>query len=350
MSRLVLALMVALAGIIYYAVSGHNAHGRRRSRPRASCCVYTIRPRPSWNGDFSTGDFLQYDSFKYGNVDGNPADYSLVTALHPPGISPAGGPFHYAFRATVRSGRGSVVPQQPGERTLTTLWPADNPRDGKSRGYQGADTWYRDEIYFPAGFQPSRNTDFNWVFELHNAPDDAGDAMLECGIDTSSGPRGPYSDGGGSGPNSSPERFSCRVFGGGSPAHPFDGYDSTNWSQNPTVHWAYLIGLTNVPSDTWLDMVWNVHWDWRSMHSGGQGAMRWWINGRLVGTYVGPTLLYVTRGEGGVATHGGNQAYLQTGYYRPDDAEAGYPQPTASVFHAATMIGPTAQSIGENLR
>jgi hypothetical protein len=346
----VLALAVALAGTFYFAVSGHKARRQRNAPGRRSCCVYTIRPQPYWNGDFSTGSFLQYDSFAEHNVDGHMADYALVTDRHPPGISPEGGPFRFAFRATVSSGTGSIVAGQSGERTLTTLWPTDNPRDGKSLGYQGADTWYRDEIYFPSGFQPSRNTDFNWVFELHNAPDDAGDAMLECGIDTSTGPRGPYSDGGGSGSDPSPERFSCRIFGGGSPAHPFEGYDSTNWFQNPAVHWAYLIGLRHVPSATWLDMVWNVRWDWRSLQSGGRGRMRWWINGRLVGTYAGPTLLYVRRGEGGVPTHGGNQAYLQTGYYRPDNRMAGYAQPTTSVYHAATMIGPTARSIGESLR
>ena len=45
------------------------------------------------------------------------------------------------------------------ERALTTLWPdSGDGSSGKSRAYVGADTWYRDEVYFPAGFQASQNT------------------------------------------------------------------------------------------------------------------------------------------------------------------------------------------------
>ena len=329
--------------LAYFARScGTVTHGHAQPQAGVTTAPLTTLPTtfPSWNGDFSTGNFMQYDSFVDHNVDGNPSDFMLV---HDP--APSG--FSTAFEARLQAGSSSIKSGQPGERALTTLWPdGGDGSSGKSRAYAGADTWYRDEVYFPAGFEASRNTDFNWVYELHNYPDDEGDSMLSCGVDTSTGPAGPYSDGGGSGPGASPQRFSCRIFGGGSPAHPFDDYGSTNWSQNPAVSWEYMIGLHTIPTGQWLDMVWHIHWDCQSAASGGTGMMQWWINGNLVGTYNGPTLLYLSNAPG---TRGGgcNQAYLQTGYYRPDDAEAGYAQPAESVYHAATMIGPTAASIGE---
>ena len=307
-------------------------------------------PNPAWNGDFSTGNLLQYDSFIDNNPDGNPLDFHIVTSPTPPGISPSGQPFRQAFGATLESGSGSIKPGQAGERTLTTLWPdSGDGAQGKSRAYAGATTWYRDDVYFQPGFAPTQNSDFNWVYELHNYPDNWGDAMLACGIDTSTGALGPWSDGGDTGANPSPERFSCRIFGGGSAAHPFNGYGPTDWYQNPDVSWAYVIGLHTVQAGQWYDMVWEINWDCRPQSAGGQGFMKWWINGQLVGSYIGPTLLYVDNAPGVSAAGGCNQAYLQTGYYRPTDSQAGYPQPTETVYHGATMLGPTAASVGENL-
>jgi hypothetical protein len=255
----------------------------------------------------------------------------------------------HAFEATVTSGTGSEVSGEDGERTLLTLWPGSgNGSTGTTRAYQGASSWYRDEIYFPTGFQPSQGSDFNWVYELHNYPDSEGDAMLSCGVDTDADAYGPFSDGGGVGANPSPERFSCRIFGGGSPTYPFNSYTSANWYKNPAVDWDYIIGLHTIPTGQWLDMVWHINWDWRSTASGGTGGMQWWINGQQVGSYTGPTLLYLSNAPG-YSAGGANQAYLQDGYYRPTDADAGYAQPTASVYHGATMIGPTAASIGESL-
>ena len=296
----------------------------------------------SWNGDFSTGNFLQYDSFLSGNIDGNPADFTLVQN----GPTPPS-PFQHAFNATLQSGSGSVKSGQAGERTLTTLWPTNNPAQGRSRAYNGATSWYRDEQYFPSSYQPSKDTDFNWTFELHNAPDSAGDDMVSCGVDTSTGTTpGPFEDGGGA---LSPARYSCRIFGGGNASYPFDNDNSSNWYTNPAVDWTDLIGLKSITPNTWYDMVWQIGWSCAPAGSPSTGFVNWWINGKRVGSYVGPTLLWVTTGQGGVTTDGCNQAYLQTGYYRPDDAEAGYAQPTESVDHAGTMIGPTAASIGENL-
>ena len=304
-------------------------------------------PGRFWNGDFSAGNFRQYSSFLADHPDGNPADFTLVRADPTPPRD-----FKYAFKATLESGDGSVVPGEAGQRALLTLWPGNGngstvtQDEGWTRGYQAANTWYRDEVYFPPGFRASRETDFNWVYELHNYPDDEGDAMLSCGVDTSTQRRSPFSDGGGRGRGASPARFSCRIFGGGSPANPFDNYDSSNWYRNPAVDWDYMIGLRRLVTGKWLDMVWNIGWDWRSTANGGNGYVSWWINGKLVGFYRGPTLLYLTNAPG-TSGGGANQAYLTLGYYRPTDGDAGYAQPTESVYHAGTMIGPTAAAIGE---
>jgi hypothetical protein len=346
-ARHVMALAVAIATVLSLAVlgggqgafAGSIVHAGKAPPYRAGRCH-----RCFWRGDFSAGNWRQYNGSPAFGPDGNPADYAIVRRPTPPG-------FAHAFKATVTAGTGSIVSGEDGERTLLELWPQDGGTGsrGRTHAFQGASTWYRDEIYFPTGFQPSRNSDFSWVYELHNYPDSEGDAMFTCGVDTGRGRYGPFSDGGGRGRHRSRERFSCRIFGGGSPEHPFNGYDSANWFRNPAVRWDYMIGLRTVPTGQWLDMVWHITWDWRSTASGGQGGMQWWINGRQVGSYIGPTLLYLADAPGYRGTGGANQAYLEDGYYRGNNADAGYRQPTVSVYHAATMIGPTAASIGERL-
>ena len=200
----------------------------------------------SWNGDFSTGNLTQYDT-----PDGDLADFLLLTANPTP---PA--PFHYAFDAHLDT--TSVSTSEAGERTLTILWPTTVASQGATRAYSGATSWYRDEQYFPSSYQPSKDTDFNWTFELHNAPDSAGDDMVSCGVDTSTGTTpGPYQDGGGA---LSPARYSCRIFGGGNASYPFDSYNSSNWYTNPAVDWTDLIGLKSITPNTWYDMVWQIRW------------------------------------------------------------------------------------------
>jgi hypothetical protein len=317
---------------------------------------------PSWNGSFSSGDWSHYGDCQADNLDGDwPTDYAidsvsaglgsgtcegdspnLVHAIAPP-IG-----FTYAGAFTVRSNDQSYE-LEAGERTMDSLEP-DDGGDGAAaltQADQGTSTWYRDEVYFPAGFQPTLKSDFNWMFLVHNYPNDEGDDMLSCGLDTDSYTLGPYSDGGGSGSKPSPDRFSCRIFGGGNAQHPFDDYDSTDWYRNPAVSWAYDIGLRTVQTGVWYDMVWHIDWDWRSSASGGNGSMTWWIDGQRVATYTGPTLLYLSNAPGANGGGGPNQGYLQTGYYRPTNADAGYAQPTDTVYHAGTMIGPTCTSIGE---
>ncbi len=349
---MILVLMLGLLGVaLVVQAAGSSSSGPKLAGRNVSPAV-VLQPTRStagrfWNGDFSTGNFRQYSSSLAGRNDGNPADFTLVRTDPTP---PSG--FKYAFKATVQSGDGSIVSAQAGERTLLTLWPGNGDGstvtqdEGWTRGYQGANTWYRDEVYFPPGFRPSRGTDFNWVFEMHNYPNAEGTPMLSCGVDASRQRRSPFSDGAGHGRGPSPPRFSCRTLGGGSPAHPFDGYDSGDWNRNPAVDWASMIGLRRLVTGKWLDMVWNIGWDWRSIADGGHGYVSWWINGKLVGFHRGPTLLYLSNAPG-TSGGGANQAYLTLGYYRPTDGEAGYAQPTESVSHAGTMIGPTAAAIGE---
>ncbi len=348
---LVIGVLIVVVLALVARVADPSSTVSKPERPNHAPAI-VLQPTRSapgrfWNGDFSTGNFRQYSSFLADHPDGNPADFTLVRTDPPPPHD-----FKYAFKATLGAGDGSVVPGEAGQRTLLTLWPGNGngstvtQDEGWTRGYQGANTWYRDEVYFPPSFQASRGTDFNWVYELHNYPDDEGGAMLSCGVDTSRQRRSPFSDGGGHGRAASPARFSCRIFGGGSPADPFDNYDSSNWYRNPAVDWDYMIGMRRLVTGQWLDMVWNIDWDWRSTADAGNGYVSWWINGKLVGFYRGPTLLYLSNAPG-TSGGGANQAYLQTGYYRPDDSEAGYAQPTASVYHAGTMIGPTAAAIGE---
>jgi Polysaccharide lyase len=282
-------------------------------------------PTPSWDGAFSTGSWSQYDGVPGNNPDGNPADFSLTQDPTPAGYT-------NAFAATLESGTGSVRPGEDGERTLLTLWPSsDDGRTGRTRAYQGADSWYRDEIYFPSTFEPTQGTDFNWLYELHNYPDGPCCANLALSVVTDS------SDGGPSGG----ERLSTRIMGGGSVADAIDtGAEDADSNPDAQVHW--IVGPTLQPG-RWYDLVWHVHWDWRANSGGGQGLAQYWIDGTEVGAYSGPNLFYYS------SLSGPGQAYLQDGYYRPTDAEAGYAQPSVTVYHAATMIGPTAASIGENL-
>ncbi len=278
-------------------------------------------PRPYWRGDFTTRDWSQYDGRPTHRPDGDPADFALLATARGP-----------AFRALVRSRDRSAVAGESGQRTLLTLWPSeDGGRSGKTHAFQDADAWYRDDIYFPPGFQPTRDTVWNWLYEIHNFPDGPCCANLALAVVTDSEDGGPH---GGA-------RLSVRVMGGGSPAHPIDG--GTGRAQdNPDALVRWLRG-PELQTSRWYQFVWHVHWDWRPNSAGGQGRMEYWLDGRLIGRYSGPTLFYYR------SLSGPGQGYLTNGFYRPDDATAGYAQPTVSVYHASTLIGPSAASVGANL-
>lgn len=333
-------------------------------------------PTPAWNGDISTGDWGQYSDCQSRHVDGVwPTYYTIVRASASLPLGPTGcssdygsgtapntetGPvppgFSYAGKFTV--GPDAVVPGEAGQRTLDTLWPSETPSDGPTQAYQGASSWYRDETYFPPGFQPIPDSDFNWTFEIHNWPDGFGDAMVSCGLDTTVAPGlGPYTDGVG-GPAT---RYSCRVLGGGSPANPIDArtvngdrlYTSRSWYKNPDVKWTYLAGVRSLRTAHWYDMVFHVRWSWQQDSRNGctdptstTGCFEWWVDGRKVATWSGPTLLYYSDDNSDAAgsTAGPGQGYLDTGYYR-----SGAGTTTESVYHAAVMDGPSAVSIGENI-
>jgi hypothetical protein len=304
----------------------------------------TVTPTPTWNGSFSTGDWSQYDSCTSGHMDGNyPSDYAIDTLAGTLGTFGCGGilpnfvhdiapppGFTYAARYTNLSGDRSYE-GETGERTKDTLWPESDPTTAKTHAYQGADTWYRDDVYFPAGFQPTLNTDWNWILELHNYPDGPCCSNLSISVVTNNADGGP----------SGSQRLSTRILGGGTPANPIDG-GGQDCSTNPDCQTTWLRGPT-IQTNHWYDMVWHIHWDWRANNNSGQGLVEWWLDGVKIGSYSGPNLYYYSQ------LTGPGQAYLSRGYYRPTDAEAGYAQPTNNVYHAATMLGPTATSIGENL-
>jgi hypothetical protein len=252
-----------------------------------------------------------------------PRDYAVVTNPTPPGFS-------HAAQYTVSP--SSVVSGEAGQRALDELWPSRTPATGKTRAYQGADSWYRDELYLPSSFQPVANEDWNFVYEIHNWPDAGSDANLSCAIVTTTGSYGPWADG-----NSSGERLSCRILGGGSAAHPAENYTSATWPQNPDVRWAWFTGLNPAPRNQWVDMAFHIKWSSQS-----DGLFEWWVNGVKKASWSGPTLLYYQ--NNGLGASGPGQGYLTHGYYRPATATS-----TASLYHAATMDGPTAASIGENL-
>jgi hypothetical protein len=326
-----------------------------------------------WNGDFSTGDWGQYDDCRSLHMDGVwPTYYTIVKSVDSLALGPIGcsstksnptppnvevGPvlpgFKYAGKYTV--GPGSVVSGEAAQRTLDTLWPNGSPSTAKTKAYQGMNVWYRDAVYFPSNFVPIANNDFNWTYEIHNWPDGYGDAMLSCGVDTTTSVGvSPTSDGVGTG-----TRFSCRMLGGGSPSNPIDArnsagsklYTSANWATNPDVKYTYVAGIKALGLAQWYDMTFHIKWSWQQDGKNActdstsvSGCFEWWINGTKVTSWSGPTLLYYgdNNSDDTVITAGPGQGYMDHGYYR-----SGSGTNTTSVYHAATVIGPTAASIGE---
>jgi|GEM_PF-5200906 len=275
---------------------------------------------PFWRGDFRHGTWSQYDSYLSHHMDGNwPTDYLIVRSPHPRG-------FRYAARYT--TGPESIVPGQPGQRTLDSLWPSRRFGGGKTHAYQGASTWYRDDLYLPSSFRPVPDQDWNIVYELHNWPDTSAAADVSCAIVTTNGGYGPFRDGGRRG-----QRLSCRVIGGGSARHPADDYNSHSWPRDPAIRWRWFVGLRHVPRNRWIHMVFHIKWSWRS-----GGYFEWWVDGHRRAAWHGPTLLYYR--DNGQGRSGAGQAYLEHGYYRQRASWA------TSLYHAATMIGPTAASVG----
>jgi hypothetical protein len=204
-------------------------------------------------------------------------------------------------------------------------------------------------VYFPESFHATSDTDWNWVYELHQFPEPAGAANLALSVvmnaaDLPAGHEHARNQ----------ARPSTRILGGGSPQHPIDLtdassgplYTSATCMNNPDVRRHWIVG-PRLRRERWYDFVWHVPWDWRSNTAGGQGLVERFLDGHELGSYRGSTLFFYANNGTGAA--GPGQAYLQHGYYRPTDSVAGYAQPTISVYHAATMIGPSAAAVGLSL-
>ena len=297
----------------------------------------------SYNGDLSTGDFSQYGDCHGASgsnlTDGNyPSDYAIDTTSGSLGSHSCGSlglpslvrditaPGGYAGRYLVNS--SSYGNDGEGLITENTVgWPTTPPdTSGVTQGYQGKTEWYRDEVYFPAGFHPASSSDWNFVWEFHVFPNFNGAyENLSVAVVTDN------SDGGPSGG----DRLSLRILGGGTPSDPIVGTYGTD-TANPTWHQTWKPG-PNIQTGHWYDMVMEVHWDYSSA-----GSVTWWLDGAKEASYTGPTLWYATNNGGGSA--GPTQTYEMHGYY----TSASNPGPNY-VYHAETLIGATAASIGENL-
>lgn len=79
--------------------------------------------------------------------------------------------------------------------------------------------------------------------------------------------------------------------------------------------------------------------------------MNWRIDGPQGRLPRGTDALVVKTDEGSPRpTVGCNQAYLQTGYYRPDEPERGCAQPTENVHHAGDDWRDGRVDLREDLR
>ena len=294
--------------------------GRRRSRctprsgstgsaPRPAAPSSAGRPIPDgaqvhWNGDFSTGSWSQWDSE---DDDCESRNHAVVAGLAPPGLS-------QASRHTVTS---DSTLGQSGARCLVYNDPKSDPTRAKSHAYAGAEAWYEDWMYFPADFVPAPRTDWNWVWQLHNWPDDEGPVNIVAGVVTNS------SDGGPSGG----ERLSLRVIGGASPRHPIDDYGTGDYDENPDVREKWLRG-PDIERGRWHHVAVRVKW---SRHAA--GLVEYWLDGARIGAHEGPNLFYHASGGGHASPDHAGQAYYSVGYYRSRDR-----RPPATVYHAGTRV------------
>jgi hypothetical protein len=280
-----------------------------------------LTPTPSWSGALEDGTWRNggkgWDNSPDYRPDGRPQDFAIVTSPVPPGFAHAG-----KFTVT----KDSVISGVAGQRALVNVFPQTDPTKGKSRAFQGVETWYRDLIRFPADYVAAPNTDWNWLLELHNYPEGCADSMLSLAVvmDTSDG-----------GAAANGERLSCRMMAGGSSAHPAEDYKSGTIANNPDVKREWMRG-PKILREHWHDVVLRVRWDWRSIADGGQGSADYYLDGTKIGSYAGPTLLWFRQ------LSGPGQGYVTAGHYRNNDPT----HPDSTVYHAGTMCGPTAASIG----
>jgi hypothetical protein len=221
-----------------------------------------------------------------------------------------------SFKATVDS--SATTGGQAGQRTLGLNFPNDVAANGKTKGYQGADTWYRTHLYFPPDFDPAPSTSWNWVIEWHNWPDGPCCANISMSVVTDGADGGP----------SGGQRLSMRILGGGDSTHPVDNLNAD--SSPPGFRKTWFAGPT-ITRGHWYDVLVHVRWDYTNA-----GLVEYWLDG-VKQTYNGPTLYWYADNNQNYsgASPGPGQTYWMEGYYRGSGSS------TESVYHDAASIGPT---------
>jgi hypothetical protein len=174
---------------------------------------------------------------------------------------------------------------------------------------------------------PAPNSNWNWVVEWHNWPNDACCANLAIGVDT-------YGGG---------ERLFLRSLGGGSAAHPIEQTGSAY--TNPSAHYDSFVGDATLDRAHWYDLLLHVKWS----SDPTRGLVEWWVDGQPIVSRQTSTLFWYADNNENFAgsTPGSGQAYYMEGYYRSGRLADGSPDTsTQTVLHDGARNGPTRASVG----
>jgi hypothetical protein len=210
---------------------------------------------------------------------------------------------------------------------MAELFPDRVAANNTTGAFEGSERWYRTHIYFPLDFKPSPNNSWNWLVQWHNWPNGPCCANLAITVDTR---------GGG-------EALSMRVMGGGDSAHPAENNDMIT-EKNPASRMQWFVGDQRIQRGHWYDSLTHVKWS----ADGSKGLVEWWLDGRLIGSKVMPTLFWYRDDNSAVAgaTPGPGQAYYMEGYYRPATLPNGQRDTSvATVYFDGAELGPTAGSV-----
>jgi hypothetical protein len=258
-----------------------------------------------WGSDAPNGSSSPYFGFTTGQSSNSPAFAGQAAQLYVDHNAATAG------EAGQRSNLYQCPIDQPGTVPLSA---------STSGAYEGADKWYRLEVYFPSNYVPEPGTSWNWVAEFHNYPNDGTCcANISAGIVTNTEDGGPTSANG---------RFSWRIIGGGCPtatsgcAGPIPaGTDMGTPSVAPTyggaVRWFAGPSLMH---NHWYDILMHVHWAYEAS----QGSVQLWMDGAQLIAYAGPTLYYLASSSG-TSTHyaGPGNDYLMVDNYRWGERTSG---------------------------
>jgi hypothetical protein len=275
---------------------------------------------PLWQGGFETGNFSQWKQ-----LNGNLADRDRYFGIVPnPAVEG-----RYSFRSTVDGNAREAG--QAGQRSMVLLFPNNVPQNNTTGAYEGSERWYRTAMYFPADFNPSPNSAWNWLVQWHNWPDGPCCSNLAISVDARRGG----------------EKLSLRVMGGGDQAHPVENNDIIT-ERNPAGFLEWFVGDPVLRRNHWYDSL--VHVKWSADPS--KGFVEWWLDGRRIVSRAMPTLYWYAdnnRNYAG-ATPGPGQAYYMEGYYRPNTLPDGAPTgpvdtSVETVYFDGAQIGKTAPSV-----